>query len=162
MARHFLALPPLGEASLFDVRGVGPIPDWATGTAVVAGFFATLGLTLAEFRAHGTAFGYPGPAVWMLVVPIAEELVFRGWMLGRLTRRFDAARGIAISAALFGLVHLRNLAWRDGSRVAGQVLWAALVLGPLLAWVTLRTRSVWPAVVLHYANNLTYYLDDPG
>lgn len=32
------------------------------------------------------------------------------------------------------------------------------VLSPVLGWITLRCRSVWPAVILHDANNLTYFL----
>jgi membrane protease YdiL (CAAX protease family) len=28
----------------------------------------------------------------------------------------------------------------------------------VLAWLTLRCRSVWPAVILHYLNNLFYFV----
>ena len=38
------------------------------------------------------------------------------------------------------------------------MLCTGLVIGPLLGYVSLRCRSVWPAVILHYLNNLGYYL----
>ena len=42
-------------------------------------------------------------------------------------------------------------------RVGPVPAWCQVVLGPILGWVTLRCRSVWPAVILHYANYLTYF-----
>jgi membrane protease YdiL (CAAX protease family) len=59
---------------------------------------------------------------------------------------------------LFGLVHFRNIYWLEPARLLGLMLTTGLVLGPIFAYVTLRTRTVWPAVILHYVNNLTYYL----
>ena len=36
------------------------------------------------------------------------------------------------------------------------MLYAAFFFGPLTAYVTLRARSLWPAVVLHDLNNFPY------
>lgn len=65
---------------------------------------------------------------------------------------------IAVSSLLFGILHLRNIYWLETPRLVSNVLTTALVIGPVLGYVALRCRSVWPAVILHYANNLTYYL----
>lgn len=154
-----LRLPGRDAApDLLALRRVGPLPAWGVGAMVVALYLATIAATLAEFRAGGTVFGYPGPAFFVLLAPIVEELVFRGWLLGRLERALPPAGAIATSSLLFGLHHVRNVFWREPAAVLGQVLFTGLVLGPLLAYVTLRGRSVWPAVVLHYLNNLTWYL----
>lgn len=145
--------------ALFDVRPVAFIPAWAVVLGVAGGFVATVLLTHAEYVAHGTCFGYAGPAFNMLINPIYEEVIFRGWILGRLARYYRAnLPAIAVSSVLFGLLHLRNIYWLEPERLVGVMLYTGLILGPVLAWVTLRCRSVWPAVVLHYLNNLTYYL----
>jgi membrane protease YdiL (CAAX protease family) len=144
--------------ALFELRRVGPVPAWVQLLLVAGGFVATVLLTHAEYRAHGTVFGFPGPAFNVLVAPIYEELIFRGWILGRLAHRRPAWLAILVSSLLFGLLHLRNIYWLDTATLVRSMLSSGLVLGPLLGWITLRCRSVWPAVILHYANNLTYFL----
>jgi membrane protease YdiL (CAAX protease family) len=126
--------------------------------AVVALFVATVLCTHAEYRGKGTVFGFPGPGVNALFAPIYEELVFRGWILGRLARSHSRAFAIWTSGALFGALHLRNIFWLDAWPLARTMLYTGLVLGPFLAWITLKCRSVWPAVCLHYLNNLAWYL----
>jgi membrane protease YdiL (CAAX protease family) len=155
-----LRLPPRdpGRESLFEFRRAGPCPVWLQVLLVIGVFVANVLLTHAEYRAHGTAFGYPGPATTMLVVYIYEELAFRGWILGQLERRLPAWAAIAASSLLFGLWHLRNIPWLEPARLAGLMAYTGLVIGPLLGWVTLRFRSLWPAAILHGLHNLARYL----
>jgi membrane protease YdiL (CAAX protease family) len=134
------------------------VPPWAQVVAVVGLFLATLFLAHAEYRAKGTSFGYSGPAFNMLICPIYEELIFRGWILGRLARWRSPAIAIAVSSLLFGILHLRLVYWLDTRALLGVVAYTGLVLGPLLGWVALRCKSVWPAVILHYVNNLLYFV----
>ncbi|HKB15723.1 MAG TPA: CPBP family intramembrane glutamic endopeptidase [Planctomycetota bacterium] len=144
--------------TLYDFKRVGRVPAWAQASLVVGLFLATVACTHAEYRSKGTAFGFPGPAVQMLVSPIVEEWVFRGWMLGRLVRNHSNTFAIGISSLLFGLLHVRNVYWLETGALLRSMAFTGLVLGPFLAYVTLRCRTLWPAVVLHYANNLGYYL----
>jgi hypothetical protein len=155
-----LRLPPRepGRESLFEFRRAGPCPAWVQVALVVGVFVANVLLTHAEYRARGTAFGYPGPAITMLVVYIYEELVFRGWILGALERRLPAWGAIVASSLLFGLWHLRNVYWLEPDALARLMAHTGLLLGPLLGWVTLRFRSLWPAAILHGLHNLAYYL----
>jgi membrane protease YdiL (CAAX protease family) len=145
-------------STLFELKRALGVPAWLQLVLVVLGFVATVLLTNAEFRAHGTSFGYPGPAFNAIVAPIYEELVFRGWILGRLARARSAGVAIAVSSLLFGLLHLRDIYWLDTPALLRLMAYTGLVLGPLLGYVTLRCRSVWPAVILHYLNNLTYFV----
>ncbi|HEV8112467.1 MAG TPA: CPBP family intramembrane glutamic endopeptidase [Planctomycetota bacterium] len=149
---------PEDPRALFEFRRVWIVPAWLQVVLVVGGFVATVFLTHAEYRAKGTTFGFAGPAFNVLVNPIYEELIFRGWILGRVARHRSAAAGIAVSSLLFGILHLRNIFWLDTETLVRSMIFTGAVLGPILAWVTLRCRSVWPAVILHYANNLTYFL----
>ncbi|MFN0242569.1 MAG: lysostaphin resistance A-like protein [Planctomycetota bacterium] len=73
---------------------------------------------------------------------IVEELYFRGALLAALRRGFSDASSVAIGAALFGAAHLAT----------GSFLPAAL-LGAALTFLTLRTRSLVPSIVLHGAYN---------
>jgi uncharacterized protein len=71
------------------------------------------------------------------VVPFAEELFFRG--LGvRALLPFGGAAAVGITALAFGLGH--------GILVALPVL---VPFGLVLAWVRLRSDSVWPGMLAH-------------
>lgn len=155
-----LRIPSLGADArvLSEVRRFGILPGWFQVVLVVGLFLATVFLTYHEYETKGTSFGVSGPAFNAFVNPIYEELIFRGWMLGRLTRWHSATIGIVVSSALFGLVHLRNIFWIEPVLLIRLVAFAGVVLGPLLGYVALRCRSVWPAVILHYMNNLCYFL----
>ena len=81
--------------------------------------------------------------------PLAEEIVFRGAILRTLLKLFGSKPwiAIAISAAVFGLVHGNS----------AQFLHACL-LGLLLGWMFYRTGSIVPGVVLHWVNNTIVYV----
>ena len=151
------AQPDRERASLFEFRRLGPFAPWTQVAAVVALFVATVVCTHAEYRTRGTVFGFPGPGFNALVAPIYEELIFRGWILGRLARAHSRTQAIWVSGLLFGVLHLRNIYWLEPWPLARTMLYTGLALGPALAWVTLKCRSVWPAVCLHYLNNLAFY-----
>lgn len=144
--------------TLFDFKRIWILPAWLQVILVVGSFIATVFLTYAEYRAKGTTFGFAGPAFNVLINPIYEELIFRGWILGRLARHRSPFVAIAVSSLLFGILHLRNIFWLDPEVLVRSMMFAGLLLGPFLGYVTLRCRSVWPAVILHYINNFSYFL----
>ncbi len=80
--------------------------------------------------------------VAVLLAPVCEEVVFRGWLLSALRARLRDAWAVALAGLLFACMHL------DPVRFAA--LWA---LGTLFAWLALRAGSVWPAVLAHAVNN---------
>jgi membrane protease YdiL (CAAX protease family) len=79
--------------------------------------------------------------------PLVEELLFRGVLLSAMMRFVPASTATAASALLFACVHLPDL----------NFLWYALpnlmLLGVVLAWLRLRSGSIWPAVLAHAVNN---------
>lgn len=82
----------------------------------------------------------------VLLAPVFEELLFRGFMY----------RGLAGSrAGAAGAVVLTSLAW-SLIHVQYDIYWIAMifVLGLLLGWARHRTGSTLVAIVLHAANNL--------
>ena len=78
----------------------------------------------------------------LLLAPLAEELLFRGWLLRLLQRRFGPAIAVALSSVAFGVIH----PWPAGA-VANSVF------GVFLGWLALRTGSLWPCMAAHAASN---------
>lgn len=80
---------------------------------------------------------------------LSEELFFRGAVLSGLRRDLPAWKSIAWQALLFGAVHASIYRFLPTA-----------VLGALLAAITLRSRSLVPAVLLHVAYNGTLVLGE--
>ncbi len=84
------------------------------------------------------AFG----VVAVVLTPIAEETFFRGFVLMGLVQRFGIVKAAAASSLLFALAHIHI-----------GLLLPTFLLGLLLAWLYLRTRSVWSCALTHLAFN---------
>ena len=86
---------------------------------------------------------------WSLLIvgvltPIAEELFFRGALMGwMMLRRFPRWTVILLPALLFAVMHLNPVGMLP-------IFFLALLLG-YLRWAT---GSLWPSVALHMCNNL--------
>ena len=80
------------------------------------------------------------------MAPIAEEIFYRGFLIGGLARRWSLGVGMAGSSLLFAAVHLD----------AGSLIPFALI-GFVFAWVALRSRSLYAAILAHFLFNLIAY-----
>lgn len=78
------------------------------------------------------------------LAPAAEEIVFRGYVLGRLLKGFNERTGILLSAFLFALCHV-SFIW---------MIYAG-IMGILLGWVSIREDNTIYAVALHIGFNLS-------
>jgi membrane protease YdiL (CAAX protease family) len=78
-----------------------------------------------------------------LLVPLAEELVFRGLLHGWLRGRLALWPAVAASSALFALGHFDSVAAMASTFVMGVVCAVALERG----------RSLWLPVAIHVVNN---------
>jgi membrane protease YdiL (CAAX protease family) len=91
-----------------------------------------------------------------VVVPVTEELVFRAALLtllvvvlGRLhERRTALALAVLFDGFAFGLAHVANAVSIDPAWVLSQMTFAS-ALGAVCAYLMVRTRSVYPAMLLH-------------
>lgn len=119
------------------------------------------GVALAEaagFSLGGYEYGLSDPVVVgavvfgaVIVAPIAEEILFRGVLLGSLLGRGVApllAGGVAIVA--FGVMHVALLG------VAGVIAIACWAVFPTL--LRLRFNNLTGAWLLHFINNVWSYL----
>jgi len=89
-----------------------------------------------------------------LLAPIFEEIIFRGIILTALLGLYSIPASIIVSSLLFGLWHLKNIFWEGKKGVIRQMAYAGLVIGPILAILTVWTGTIWLAVIVHYLNNI--------
>jgi len=76
------------------------------------------------------------------IVPLVEEIYFRGLLFRWLHNRWGLYTGLLVSALTFGALH-------------GDWIWAVAtaVLGVLLAFVYWRSGSIWTSITLHATYN---------
>ncbi|GAB5519200.1 MAG: CPBP family intramembrane metalloprotease [Rhodothermales bacterium] len=81
-------------------------------------------------------------AMMALVPAICEELFFRGYLQRHFERAMPVLVAITLVGLLFGLFHLRL---SQALPLAG--------FGVYLAYITWRTGSLWPAILVHFIHN---------
>ena len=83
---------------------------------------------------------------------VCEELAFRGTLLHAIQKPADKVRGGLFTCLLIGFVF-------GCFHFSLHRLLPTAVIGAILTWVALRTGSIWPCILLHFANNaLAVYL----
>lgn len=89
-----------------------------------------------------------------------EEILYRGYLHGALSRSRGFAAAAIVSSALFAVRHLTQLALVDPYPWPAALSWASLsfALGIVFAWLYERTGSLTLPVVVHYTFNLIPFL----
>lgn len=99
------------------------------------------------FKYKNTAMLFMAMAV--LVAPLVEETVFRGYLYPLFARSFGAAAGIIITGILFGLMHGAQLGWTWG------LVSVLVAVGIIFTFVRARTGTVFASFLLHLGYNST-------
>lgn len=80
-----------------------------------------------------------------------EEILWRGIILTMLLKRFAIRPAIAINTVLFSIAHLSNLLVGQNPIVMlGQFIFV-LIGTPALAYVFIKTESLWPGILIHFS-----------
>lgn len=97
-----------------------------------------------------------------LLNAMMEEGLFRGVLLSQLASKIGASKANITQAVLFGLWHVvwpvRSVLEGDAQPLnaiifgSGYVVVSALI-GGYWGWLTLHSRSLWPAILAHGLNN---------
>lgn len=99
-------------------------------------------------------------AAGILVAPLVEEVMFRGFLYPVFARKLGAAAGVLIVGLLFGLMHAAQL-WGGWGQIGLLIL-----VGIILTYARARTGSVLASYLLHLGYNtlllLGFYLATGG
>jgi len=146
-----VAVVPLGRAALpaLGFRAVGwkPLVLGTLGTIALSVAVSQLGIEPQGVKQAMQIAREPAAfliTLFLLAVlaPLVEELVFRGLLYGWIESRWGAGLAFVVSSLAFAAAHVEPAH-------ALLVLPLGLIFG-LLRW---RTRSLWPSLVAHMANN---------
>jgi hypothetical protein len=90
----------------------------------------------------------------VIIAPIAEEVLFRGYLLGKLKKSVPIWLAILITSLLFGAFHLVN---------SGNYSWNLAIdtfaLSIVLCSLRVLTGSIWASILLHMVKNgIAFYL----
>jgi membrane protease YdiL (CAAX protease family) len=128
----------------------------AYGVVWVSGLGA---VDLTRFRTPVTTFLIVG-SLQSFLSATGEELGWRGFLVPELARTMSLGRTAFVSGAIWALWHMPLIIFADYN--AGTATWYALLCFAFMvvamsfpmAWLRLRSGSVWPAVIIHASHNL--------
>lgn len=83
----------------------------------------------------------------VIVPPIIEETVFRGFIFPAFAKKWGTVWGAIISSLLFGFAHLQL-----------NVSVYTFVLGLLLCFLYVRLKSIFPGIFFHMLNNYLAFI----
>lgn len=160
LAVALLLLARTGRLDLLHRRGCGFLNGMLVGMYPLFFIGYTTVGTLAFDRPDAPLLPLPRILTFMLnmiLVGVAEELVFRGIIAQTLLERYGTARAgvwkaCLVSGVLFGAAHLSNLLGSAPFGVLMQCVFAGS-LGVLFAAIYFRTGNLWVLVFLHGAQD---------
>jgi membrane protease YdiL (CAAX protease family) len=124
-----------------------PLLAWALGLMMALGvLFEPLYELLPPLRQE-VGRGWWSIVSVVVIAPLFEEFLCRGYLLGYLHKCYGATRAILFSALFFGVLHVQPVAVVN-----------AFLMGVVLGVVYLATRTLWAPILLHAANNALAYL----
>ncbi|HUD11073.1 MAG TPA: CPBP family intramembrane glutamic endopeptidase [Candidatus Saccharimonadia bacterium] len=97
----------------------------------------------------GATASHPSIALIALVLlpPILEETIFRGFLFPALAKKWGVAWGAILSSAIFGIAHAQ-----------ANISIYTFVLGLLLCFMYVRLKSIYPGMAVHMLNNYLAFL----
>src|SRR6202043_3075426 len=86
-------------------------------------------------------------AMAVLVAPLVEETVFRGYLYPLFAKTFGILPGILLTGVLFGLLHAPQLGWTWG------FVSLLILVGVIFTFARARTGTVLASYLLHLGYN---------
>jgi len=110
---------------------------------VLVAYFHFAGHKLNITGQDGFPLVLASPLLFSLANGAMEELWFRSLMLGVLSRAFPLGFSVLYQALLFGMIHY------EGVPAGATGIALSFIFGLVLGWLTIKTRSVVPAILIH-------------
>jgi|GEM_PF-347271 len=144
----------VGEAMRGD--GICPAVVWGSGAGLLIGATAVV-----EKVFSGGSFSLTLDSTFLsvvFIVPVVEELVFRGAVMGALMKRYRFAAANVLTSLLFVGAHVPGWHFLGvlGERLTQPVGGALSIffLGLIFGYVVKRSRSIAAGMIAHGINNL--------
>lgn len=140
-----LARPPLWSVLSALLLGSGL---WFVAGSVMEGWGPTPTPEMVELERQLRELGGAGGDRILLFAGVAlapalcEEFLFRGVVLGALRTRLNPWAAVLITATLFAIFHLNVYQFPT-----------TFVVGTILGFLTLRSGSIFPAILVHLSHN---------
>jgi membrane protease YdiL (CAAX protease family) len=150
MRKYRYSWQSLGFRSFNLWRGLA-LSAAVIGLGILISYLYELLLGGAEIQASNdmytaltdSGFGIATVAITAVIVaPFAEETFFRGFLFAGISKRWGYSWGVIVSGALFAVAH-----------VGSGGLVPIFILGMMLAWLYIKTGSLWPCIFAHFAYN---------
>ena len=107
-----------------------PMPD----------FFYKMFLELLTDKSYSTFF------MMVIAAPVLEEILFRGIFLNGFLKNYSPRRSLIWSSLFFAVAHMNP--WQ---------FIVAFILGLVIGYVYMKTKSLLPCIFIHFIANLTSY-----
>ena len=105
-------------------------------------------------KAQSTWFGF----TTILIAPITEEILFRGYIQQKLTELYRFQKALLITSILFVAIHFPG--WLLINSVYDSSLFQLIdtslrifFLSLFLGWLVHKTKSLYPSILVHSGNN---------
>jgi len=97
--------------------------------------------------------------IFALIPGVWEEIAFRGIILTFLLSKYSVRKALILDGLLFALFHIFNylILGQDLLSVLLQSI-AAIFVGVTLAYLTIKTGSILPAIIIHYSIDVTLFI----
>ena len=140
---------------LSDVSLKGALVELLAGLAIGALLFSLVVAVIALLGGYHVVGTRPASVLYpiiglSIVSGVTEEIMLRGLFFRIIENWLGSWVALALSAALFGALHLGN---PNATLVAGGAI--AIEAGVMLAAIYMVTRRLWAAIGLHAAWNFT-------
>lgn len=121
-------------------------------TALAAAIFPWIDMEQAQEVGYDNISGFKDMMMAFLalvvIAPVAEEIVFRGWLYGKLRRRTWAIPAILLTSVAFGVAHGQ---WNVGITVG--------VMSVFMCLIREMTGTVYGGMIVHMLKNgLAFYM----
>lgn len=127
-----------------EFRANGPLANWDTALALLPTVLIVFAASVAN--AYARALG--------------EEIGWRGFLTPRLTQAWGFALATLVTGLFWGVWHFPALVFSEynsgGNQIWEMISFLVLVvsLSAPMAWLRLKSGSLWPAATFHAAHNV--------
>jgi membrane protease YdiL (CAAX protease family) len=145
--------------SRYELAGYALPIAYATCAYAAVWIFDFGGVDLGRFKTNALRFVTLGLVI-NLAFALGEELGWRGFLVPKLAERLSFTRTALVSGIIWSSWHVPLIIFADyngGTPTLYSIAcFAVMVVGISfpLAWLRLRSGSVWPAALLHASHNL--------